>query len=325
MKASIRNRSLVVGVLAAFALGACATSEADNTPSESGQSVTIEDNGGSKTIALPLDSVVATDNRTFETLDAWGIELAAAPRALMPSTIGYQSNEAIVDLGSHREPNLEALVAADPQVVINGQRFAQYAPEITELVPEATIVDLDPREDQPFDAELRRQVTVLGEIFGKQEEATKLVADFDASIERVKAAYDPSTTVLAVNVSGGEMGYVAPHVGRTLGPVFDIFGLVPSIEVEGSNDHEGDDISVEAIALNDPDLILVMDRDAAVAADDPAYVPAAAVIEESEALANVSAVQNDNIVYMPSDTYTNESIQTYTEFFNTLADQLEKN
>ena len=37
----------------------------------------------------------------------------------------------------------------------------------------------------------------------------------------------------------------------------------------------------------------------------------------------MTAVQEDNIVYMPADTYTNESIQTYTEFFNALADQLE--
>ena len=34
-------------------------------------------------------------------------------------------------------------------------------------------------------------------------------------------------------------------------------------------------------------------------------------------------MQQGNIVYMPADTYTNESIQTYTEFFNSLADALE--
>mgnify|MGYP007050672931 CR=1 FL=1 len=34
-------------------------------------------------------------------------------------------------------------------------------------------------------------------------------------------------------------------------------------------------------------------------------------------------MQDENIVYMPQDTYINESIQTYTEFLKTLADGLE--
>ena len=92
---------------------------------------------------------------------------------------------------------------------------------------------------------------------------------------------------------------------------------------EASEDHQGDDISVEAIADSNPDWILVMDRDAAVAADDPEYAPAAEVLEASEALTGVTAVKEDQLVYMPADTYTNEGIQTYTEFFNTLADAFE--
>jgi hypothetical protein len=52
---------------------------------------------------------------------------------------------------------------------------------------------------------------------------------------------------------------------------------------------QGDDISVEAIAESNPAWILVMDRDAAVAADDPAYAPAADILENSEALTGVTA------------------------------------
>ncbi|MGO3134650.1 MAG: ABC transporter substrate-binding protein, partial [Agrococcus casei] len=115
-----------------------------------------------------------------------------------------------------------------------------------------------------------------------------------------------------------------PGVGRTLGPVFDILALTPALEVaDASDDHQGDDISVEAVADSNPDWILVMDRDAAVSADDPEYSPAASVIEDSEALARVSAVEQGQIVYMPADTYTNEGLQTYTEFFNDFADALE--
>ncbi len=320
------TRGIALGALAALALTACSGSKAEEAaPSSSAPtSVTVTDNSGEHTINLPLTSVVATDNRTFETLDSWGIKLSAAAVSLMPEGIGYTKDDSVADIGTHAEPNLEIIVAADPQLIVNGQRFAKQQDAIAALVPDATILNLDPREGEAFDSELKRQVTVLGEVFSKQTEAKKLVEDFDASIARVKAAYDSGAKVMGINVSGGEIGYVAPTNGRTIGPMFDIFGFTPSLAIEGSDDHQGDDISVEAIAQSNPDIIIVMDRDAAVAADEAGYQPAAQVIEGSEALKNVNAVKNSKVIYMPADTYTNEGIQTYTEFFNSLADLLEK-
>lgn len=296
----------------------------DSDDAQAAGTVTFEDNNGTHEISTPPQSVVATDNRTFEALADWGVELQAAAVSLMPDTISYTEDPAIIDLGSHREPDLEAVVAVDPDLIINGQRFTQYAPDFAELAPNATVVDLDPREGEPFDQELIRQITVLGEIFGHEDDAAQLVEDFEAAVSRVQDAYDAEDTVMAVNVSGGDIGYIAPGLGRTLGPVFDFAELTPALEVDGSSDnHQGDDISVEAIADAGPDWILVMDRDAAISADDPAYSPAAEIVESSEALAGVPAVQDQQIVYMPADTYTNEGIQTYTEFLNDFADALE--
>ncbi|MFC7457430.1 siderophore ABC transporter substrate-binding protein [Brachybacterium sp. GCM10030267] len=312
-------------------LTACggSTQAADGGASDGGDSgaagtVEIEDNNGTQTVQTPPASVVATDNRTFETLQDWDVTLTAAARALMPTTISYRDDESIIDLGNHREPDLEAVVAAEPTLIINGQRFADYHEDFARLAPDAAILELDPRDDQPFADELKRQVSALGTVFSKEAEAEQLGADLDAAMERVTAAYNGSDTVMAVNVSGGEIGYIAPGAGRTLGWTFEAFGFVPALEVEGaSDDHQGDDISVEAIAESNPDWILVMDRDAAISADDPAYEPAAEVFEASEALAGVTAVAEGRLVYMPADTYTNESIQTYTEYFEALADALE--
>ncbi|WP_413450503.1 ABC transporter substrate-binding protein [Georgenia phoenicis] len=316
-------------VVAVLALAACGQADATDTDAgaeatATATSVEVEDNNGTQTITTPPRSVVATDNRTFETLAAWDVELSAAAVALMPDTIPYAQDESIIDLGNHREPDLEAVVAAEPDLIINGQRFADYHDDFVSLAPEAVVLELDPRDGELFTDELKRQTTVLGEIFGKQAEAEELNADLDAAIERAREAYDSADTVMAVITSGGEIGYSAPGTGRTLGPVFDVLDLTPALEVpDASEDHQGDDISVEAIADSNPDWILVMDRDAAVAADEPEYAPAAEVLEGSEALTGVTAVQEDQLVYMPADTYTNEGIQTYTEFFNTLADAFE--
>lgn len=295
--------------------------ETTEAGAESDGTIEIEDNNGTHTIAVPPQSVVALDNRTFETLYDWDVELSAAARTLMPPTVGYVDDESIPDIGNHREPNLELIVAAEPDLVISGQRFTGYFDEIAGLVPDAVQLNLDPRDGEPFDDELKRQVTVLGEIFGKETEAAELTSALDDAIADAIAAYDPAQTVMAVNSSGGNIGYLAPTVGRTLGPVFDILGLTPALEIDdATDDHQGDDISVESIADSNPDWILVMDRDAAVGADDPSYVPANEVIEGSAALQNVTAVIEGNIIYMPADTYTNEGIQTYTEFFQALAE-----
>ena len=319
---------LMTGALgASLVLTGCGGSQAA-TPAadQSAQTVVVQDNHGEQTVAVPPRNVVSTDNRTFETLQSWGVTLAAAPLGLVPTTNPYRTDKSIVDLGTHREPKLESVVAADPGLIINGQRFASHYEELGKLAPRATIVELDPREDQPLEAELKRQTTVLGEIFAKKSEASTLNDGLDAAIERAKGAYDPAGTVMAVNVSGGEIGYIAPTKGRTLGPVFDMLDLTPALEVEGaSDDHQGDDISVEAIAKADPDWILVLDRDAATsAATESSYKPAQQVIEASAALRNVSAVKQQQVLYMPNDTYTNEGIQTYTEFLGSLADAFEQ-
>ena len=322
-----------IAAIAALGLAACSSGAApssqpsaasgDTASATQASSVTIDANDGMVEINLPVTRAASLDNRTFEVLQQWDVELVAAPKKLIPSTITAFNGEGIADVGMHREPNLEALVAAEPDLIISGQRFSKFDSQIKELAPDVPLINLEPRDGQPFDKELIRQVTDLGEIFGKQAEAKKLVDDFNASIERAKNAYDGTSTVMAVDVSGGNIGYVAPGKGRTWGPVFDLLDLKPALEIEGATDsHTGDDISVEAIAESNPAWMLVLDRDAAITKDG-SNTPAETVISGNAALQNVAALQNKHVVYAPNDTYTNESIITYTEIFNSLADAFE--
>ncbi|WKD57089.1 putative ABC transporter solute-binding protein YclQ precursor [Corynebacterium capitovis DSM 44611] len=328
-----RTSLVALAAVATLSVGACsagdtATSSARSTSASSSaaapSAVTVEDNTGTKEVPSPPQRVVALDNRSFEILERWGITPVAAARQLVPVTIpGIGDNDDIVDIGTHSEPNLEAIVAADPDVVVSGQRFQRYDSDIAALVPDATVVDFEPRDGQDFASELVRQVEALGTIFDKEDEAKKLVDDFMAAQERAKAAYNSDQKVMAVNVSGGKIGYVAPHIGRVWGPIFDMLNLTPALQVEGAtSDHQGDDISVEAIAAANPDWMLILDRDAGTKTDEGS--PAAmTVINDSAPLQNVTAVQQKHLYVAPSDTYTNESIITYTEILNQLADAFE--
>lgn len=288
--------------------------------------ITVTDNFGEKEIALPLERPAVTDNRAFEILNNWGVEFVAAPLKLVPPTLRDKINADTVgeDLGNHKEPNLELLVASDPDIVINGNRFNKYQEDMEKLLVDVPVVNFEPREDKPLAEEIIRQTEALGELFGHEEDAAKLVDDFNAALERAKKAYDPSKTVMAVNTSGGEIGYIAPGKGRVFGPFFELIGMKPALEVAGaSDDHEGDDISVEAIAQANPDWILIMDRDGAVAADKEGYVPGENLVKDNAALAGVTAVKEGHVVTAPADTYTNENIITYTEILNSMADAFE--
>ncbi len=284
--------------------------------------VDVTDMAGTDVTIESGDAVIATDNRIFRTLEDWGVELTAAPLALMnEGTVDYPADDSIIDLGSHREPNMEGFVEAQPDLVLNGQRFSDMTEEIKPLIGEAAFVDTNVVEGEPLDGELRRLTTLLGEVFGQQEQAETLISDFDAAIEAAKGAYDAEQTVVGLIATGGDLSYAAPSTGRAIGPVFDMLGLTPALDREGSSNHQGDDISVEAIAEANPDWLLVMDRDAAVSASaEEGYQPAAELIENSEALKDVTAVKEGNIVYLPEDFYVHEDIQNYTTFLTELAE-----
>lgn len=321
--------ALVATFTMAFAACSKSSNEANRNQNNNTATVEITDVHGTVTVPVNPKKVVSLDSRTFETLSDWDIKLAAAPKDILPKDSAYINDESVQNIGNHREPNLEIIAAVDPDLVIVGQRFANFYDEIKKLVPNAAVIDLnfDVSETAEKPGEnlvngLKDSITVLGKIFDKNNEAKKLTDSFDEAIEKAKSAYNGKDKVMSMVVSGGAIGFSAPKSGRVWGPMYEIFGWVPALEVKGStSDHQGDDISVEAIAQSNPDWILVLDRDAATSSAEGA-VPAKDVIENSPALKNTSAVVNGKIVYAPNDTYTNESIQTYLELFENLAKKL---
>ncbi|MDR0270375.1 siderophore ABC transporter substrate-binding protein [Paenibacillus sp.] len=338
----MRKFKLTAIFLAIFALmlAACSNSSNENGKTETnGQenqstkasTVEITDAHGTVTVPVNPKNVIALDSRAFETLADWKIKLAAAPKDVMPKESPYVKDEAVQNIGNHREPNLEIIAAANPELVIIGQRFASHYEEIKKLVPNAAVIDLNfdvsEKADKPGEnlvKGLKDSTIILGQIFDKNEEAKQLVADFDKAIEDAKSAYNGTATVMGVEVSGGNIGFSAPRFGRVWGPMFEMFGWKPALEIENATSgHKGDEISVEAIAKSNPDWIFVLDRDAAVSSEKDA-VPAKDVINNSPALQKVTAVSKGQIVYAPNDTYTNESIQTFIEIFKNMASTLAK-
>lgn len=313
---------------AATAEETSAETAADET-NAANEKIIISDAYGEVEVPVNPAVVISLDNRTFKTLSDWGIKLTAVPKAVMSKDSSYVKDSSVQDIGNHREPNLEIIAAANPELVIVGQRFASYYEDIKALVPDAAVIslDIDVSEKAENAGEnlvngLKGNTETLGRIFSKEADAEALIAELDAAIEDAKNAYNPEQTVMSVNVNGGEIGYLAPGFGRVYGPWYEIMGWTPALKVDNAtSNHKGDEVSVEAIAQSNPDIIMVLDRDAAVSEGS---TPAMEVIEKSEAMKNVNAVKNGKVVYAPADTYVNESIQTYIELMHSVAETLSK-
>lgn len=315
----------VAAVIAASALvlSACSTPGSATEDAPAAETVIITDNHGEIEVPVNPETVVALDNTTLDTLSEWHVELAAVPKGVMGAAWPeYTDDESVLDVGSHREPNLEIVTAAEPDLIIGGYRFGDYYDQLKEQNPNAVVIEIAARDGEDQYDELKRQTEILGQIFGHEDEAAALNAGLDDAIAEAKAAYNGTDTVLAVNVSDASMNYLAPVVGRSVGPVFPALDLVPALEAEGDADHKGNDIGVEAIAKANPDWIIALDRDAAMiplpGQDAPA--PAYELIKTSEAMQNVTAVTEDNIIVLDKNFYLTEGIQAYTALFAQIKD-----
>ena len=184
--------------------------------------------------------------------------------------------------------------------------------------PEAAFVDTTNTE-LTADEYAVESVTMLGEIFCKQAEAEALIDEFHAAVAEAKAAYDPQMTVMGLVTSGNEIRYSNPMDGRGASIYFSLLDLTPALDDTGSTNDQGDDISIEAIAQANPDFFIVLDRDAAFAAEKE-VTPALELINGSAALATVPAVTNEAIYVMPSDYYLTEDIYAYMSVLSGLTD-----
>lgn len=313
-----RRRGVIGGLIAASALlAACSAApaaEPDGSPDRS--TVTIVDNHGEIEVPVNPERLVALDNTAFQTLSDWDISLVAAPKPVMGDLWPEFTGDDVLDVGLHREPNLEAIVEADPDLVIGGYRFSSYHDDIVALAP--VVIETNARDGEEHISELKRQVTILGQIFEREDDAQALADALDAAVADAKDAYNGTDTVIGLITSGGSIAYAAPGEGRGVGSLFPTLGLTPGIEQAAEDTSHGDDIALEAIAQANPDWLIVLDRDGAF--NEEGYVPAKDLIENAEALQDVTAVQQGQVVYLPPTFYLDEGIQVYTALYRSIAE-----
>ena len=243
---------------------------------------------GTVAVATMPKTVAVYDIAAIDTLARLGVQPAGVPEKLyLPELDPVQKGAAAV--GTLFEPDLEALSALAPDLIIVGGRSATKADMTAKVAP---TLDMTIDGDDLV-AEARQRLATYGDLFGRAEEAKAAAAELDAGLAAAKAAVAGKGKALIVMTNGPKVSIYGP--GSRFGWVHAALDLPAAVgEVEAAT--HGEAVSFEFIRKADPDWLLVLDRAAAVGSNEQA----ARVTLDNELVAGTTAWKKGQVVHLPA-------------------------
>ncbi|QUW20692.1 iron-siderophore ABC transporter substrate-binding protein [Sporosarcina sp. Marseille-Q4063] len=189
----LKLKYLLILALAAVLLVACSSNKEEDkasTNQNTEESVTVTDINGKVTLDKPAIKVVALEWTYVEDLLAVGIQpvgVADIQEYHNWVNIDAKLNDDVTDVGGRQEPNLEAIAALEPDLII-GVKF-RHESMLKELEGIAPTVIFNPYpEDESVDhyQEMIDTFNEIAKAVNKTDEAKKVLADLDAKYEEAK-------------------------------------------------------------------------------------------------------------------------------------------
>ena len=266
--------------------GEATENEPEEEPEEA-EEVVVEHELGETTVEKNPENVVAFDFGSLDTLDKLDIDVAAVPKQNIPEYINQYDTDEYENVGSLKEPDFEKLAEVDPELIIISSRQADLYDQLTEIAP-TIYLGVD---ETDYMNSFENNVGIIGEIFNKEEEAqTELDAieeKVDATAEKAKEADKSGLIVLA---NDDKISAYGPS--SRFGLIHDVLGVNPvDKDIEAST--HGMNVSFEYVTEQDPDLLYVIDRSAAIGEES-----AAEIVVENKLMESTKAYKEDNIIYL---------------------------
>lgn len=252
--------------------------------------VTVETAQGPVALPGTPEKVAALDLGVADSMMALGVTPAAVPDKLYLDHLQPLAQTA-APAGTLQEPDLEKLAALNPDLIVVANRsavkkdaVAQVAPAIDMTVDGADLI-----------ADAKARLTALAALFDKQAEGEALTAALDGKLAALTEAGKDKGSALVVLTNGPKMS--AYGKGSRFGWIYEVTGLPQVDATLKSEANHGDAISHEFIAQANPDWLFVLDRGAAIGADEPS----AQATLDNELLHRTNAWKNGHVVYLPAD------------------------
>jgi iron complex transport system substrate-binding protein len=265
MGVSMRRREgwEVLSLLMIIAAAACSPA-----PVAGGKLTVVDDAGDTVRIVEPARRVVSLIPASTELLFAIGAGPAVVGRT---SYCDHPAAAAAVpNLGDGIKPNIEAVTAQRPDLVIlyNSGQNAAVAARLRELGIDALRVNTDQLSD------VGRVARILGKLTGREHSADSLGAAFDSAL--AEATQPPGNRRPKVLLLVWEQPPMTIGRGSFLSELIERAGgenLFADVAASSGV------VSIEAVAARDPDLILTMAEGPSAFADRPEWQVVPAVRE----------------------------------------------
>jgi iron complex transport system substrate-binding protein len=214
------------------------------TPAVTASLSVVDDSGDTVRLAAPARRVVSLIPASTELLFAIGAGSAVVGRT---SYCDYPADaKAVPDLGDGIKPNIEAIIASRPDLVVlyNSGQNAAVAARLRELGIAALRINTDALSSVP------RVAHMLGKLTGHERAADSLSAVFDTALTSAtqpRATRRPKVLLLVWEqppMTIGRGSFLSELVERAGGE--NLFADVAS---------SSGVVSIEAVAARDPDLI----------------------------------------------------------------------
>ncbi|MDR2657622.1 MAG: ABC transporter substrate-binding protein [Oscillospiraceae bacterium] len=292
----------LIALLCALAICAAAAAYA-GAPSDI---VTIISNNGAREqveLSVPYNPqrIAVMDLAALDMLDAFGLGdrvVGVSKGSSIDYLQKYVTDDAIINLGTIKEADLEAVMSCEPDLIFIGGRLSAQYDALSEIAP---VVYLSTDTTIGLVASVRKNAEAIASIFGVTELVADQLAGFDARIDALAGLAKGKTALVGICTSGsfnvlgndGRCSIIGVEVG---------FENLAAVDVTSTH---GNESSFELIVSLAPDYIFVMDRDAAINAEGAKL---AREIMENELVIQTDAYKNDHIVYLatPAVWYTAE-------------------
>ncbi len=248
----------------------------------------IETARGPVEIAGSPARIAVYDIPAIDTLDQLGIEIAGVPDNLFLDALKHIGDGAEI-VGTLFEPDLEALSALDPDLIIVGGRSSTQLDAVARVAPAIDMtlygVDLLPQA--------KARILSYGELFGREDRAAALAAELDAAVERARTAVNGKGDALILMTSGPKI--TAYGADSRFGWLHRELNLPAAIEGDSAAAH-GEAVSFEFVREADPDWLVVVDRAAAIGSGEAA----ARATLDNELVRATKAWRSGQVVYLPA-------------------------
>ncbi|MDW0110106.1 siderophore ABC transporter substrate-binding protein [Sporosarcina aquimarina] len=283
-------------------LAACGSKDEDKKPeaSNSGSDNTSENSEAAETKEMTFKhelgeatlegtpkTVAVFDFGVLDTLDELGVEVAGVPQATIPSYLEKFAGDDYTNLGSLKEPDFEALHAMKPDVIFISGRQADLYDQFEEIAP-TIYMGLDYTN---YMDSFKKNMDVIAQVFDKEDEMKTELEDVDKQIEDINAkTAETDSKALITLATEGKVSAYGPS--SRFGLIHDVFGFTPADEGIEASTH-GQNITFEYILETNPDILFVIDRDAAIGNGANAEKTI-----ENDLVKKTNAYKNEKIIYL---------------------------